>query len=103
MTDFKQGSYYELQLPVTDSDGAPVASIAAASFTAYHNGVPELDMTIGTGLTFADSVITVVLTNARTLDMVGRYDCELWVQVDDAKRVLAYDDAIYFEPTRKRT
>lgn len=102
MTDFKQASYYELQLPVTDSAGAPVGSLAAATFTAYQQGVEVLDLALGSGLTFADSVVTVTLTNAITVDLVGRYDCELWVQTDDGKRVLAYHDALYFEPTKKR-
>lgn len=102
MTDFKQASYYELELPVTDSAGEPVASIASATFTAYQLGAAALDLSIGNGLTFSNSAITVTLTNARTLDLVGRYDCELWVQVDDNKRVLAYSDALHFEPTKKR-
>lgn len=102
MTEFNQASYYELQLPVTDSAGAPVSSLANATFTAYQGGIEVLDLSIGNGLAFADSVITVTLTNAITVNLVGSYYCELWVQTDDGKKVLAYKDTLNFRPTKKR-
>lgn len=102
MTEFYQASYYELQQPVTDSAGAPVSSLANATFTAYKKGVAVVDLSLGNGLAFADSTITVTLTNAITVDLVGSYYCELWVQTDDGKKVLAYKDTLNFGPTKKR-
>lgn len=98
--NYFQNGYYELVMPITDSGGQPIASLAKATLTLYRGGVAEVDLSLGAGLTFSDS--EVVATLADTSGLVGAYDYELWVETDDGKKHLMLKDRLHFQPTRKR-
>lgn len=98
--NYYQNGYYELVMPVTDSDGQPIASLAKAAFTLYQNGSAVVDLSLGQGLTFSNSEIVATLND--TAELVGPYDYELWVETDDGKKHLMLKDRLHFQPTRKR-
>ena len=81
ITDLRQAEDRDLPFSVTIDD-QPVVDVANILFVIRtDDGLTEVaKYPMGQFATFADSVITIKLTDVITTDMVGRYKYELWFQ-----------------------
>lgn len=106
MIDIKglaQGADYTIEFPFT-LDGIKVNAAAAIEFEITKNDTPVLTKTLGNGVTIQSGLISVQLTNANTLALVGYYDFELWIVpvTDPSKRHFIGDGRIHFSKTNSR-
>lgn len=94
-----QASAAVIVWPITDENGAAIASISAAKLRIA--GAPVVELTLGAGLSFASSEVSADLTNARTANLIGAVSYELWVQIG-ADKLAVVDGVINFKPTIAR-
>lgn len=91
-----QASAVDIVWPIVDEAGQPFASINAAKLS-----VGDITLTIGDGLSFADSEITADLNNARTANLSGQEQYELWVQIG-ADKIAVVRGTMAFVKTKVR-
>lgn len=78
--DLSQAADEEIDFVVT-IDGATVIDVANALFVAWSlSGDEVIRLTLGSGIAFASSTLTVAIGDTVSTPLAGKYRYELWMQ-----------------------
>jgi hypothetical protein len=96
-----QASWYQIVFPI-ESGGSNVADIIDAKLVIYRGLEAKLSLSIGSGLSFANSQITAILDELETVNLLGKYRSELWIVDLQNNPLFVRSDEFSFLPTKTR-
>lgn len=99
--ELNQNQYYQLEFPVNDDAGQPIAAVSAATFTMIVSGSEVFQQDLCDGGDFSAGIFTVTLDSLVTVNFNRSYAFEVWVIVD-GKNYLTHSGTIKFRKTIER-
>lgn len=99
--ELNQNQHYQLEFPINDDAGDPIASVSAATFTIVASGAGVFQQDLCDGGSFSAGIFTVTLESSATVNFNRSYTFEVWVIVD-GKNYLTHSGTIKFRKTIER-
>ena len=94
-----QASAVEIAWPLVDENNVQFDTIDAAKLRIETK--PALELIIGTGLSYVGGAVIADLNNARSENLTGNLNYELWIQVGPDK-LAAVRGTMFFTATKAR-
>ena len=99
ITDLRQAEDRLVDFIATQ-EGSPIIDVTNALIELRDlDGNSVLRLTLGSGITFADSTFTIQLTDSNTAELVGKYNYEVWYLDSLNADVLVAFGSMKFSPT----